>query len=211
MAMVGRGDGRELGGDRQGDVFPALGAMVFGGAHCGLRPRRRMISTELVPSSKSLPTQVILGAALGAILGLFVGLSRGVWRLGQPLRTSFRNRGPSLSPHRRALGPMARQRPRVAGDRFRIRSRRLPEEARHPAQIESFGGFAAERARVRPRIISPETGEAIPLEDEIGPLDPGRPVGVGRDSRRTRLGKNDRAAAPGGDLASVGVRPGAAR
>ena len=35
----------------------------------------------------------------------------------------------------------------------------------HPAT-----GVPPERARVRPRVISPITGEAIPLDDEIGPL-----------------------------------------
>ncbi len=36
--------------------------------------------------------------------------------------------------------------------------------------MECVQGLVAARARVRPRVISPETGEAIPLEDEIGPM-----------------------------------------
>jgi hypothetical protein len=98
MAMVGRGDGRELGGDRQGDILPALRAMVFVGAIAGAA--MAMNFTKLVPSGKSLLTQMIFGAALGAILGLFAGMSRGVWRLGQPSRTRVPEprRGPEPSP-----------------------------------------------------------------------------------------------------------------
>ena len=86
MAMVGRGDGRELGGDRQGDVLPALGTIVLAGAILGMLAAMGL--TELVPSGRSRFAQVIFGTALGAILGLFAGMSRVVWRLGPPLGTS---------------------------------------------------------------------------------------------------------------------------
>ncbi len=39
-----------------------------------------------------------------------------------------------------------------------------------PDVAERVQGLTAERARVRPRVISPETSEAIPLEDEIGTM-----------------------------------------
>jgi uncharacterized protein YjbI with pentapeptide repeats len=42
----------------------------------------------------------------------------------------------------------------------------LIEEAVH----EFAGGIIPERARVRPRVLSPESGESLPLEDEIGPI-----------------------------------------
>jgi uncharacterized protein YjbI with pentapeptide repeats/energy-coupling factor transporter ATP-binding protein EcfA2 len=38
------------------------------------------------------------------------------------------------------------------------------------ARADAANGLLAERARVRPRVISPETGEAIPLDDKIGQL-----------------------------------------
>jgi len=169
MAMVGRGDGRELGGDRQGDVLPALGAMVFVGVIAGAATAK--IFTELVPSGKGLLAQMIFGAALGAILGLFAGMTRGVWRLGQPLRTSVPEPRREPEPSSTELWDPWLDSGRDAqwiGSESEAAVTHL--EAERPAQIEGFGGFPAERARVRPRIISPETSEVIPLEDEIGPL-----------------------------------------
>ncbi len=161
MAMVGRGNGRDLGGDRQGDIFPALGAMIVGGALiAGWASAAVMISTGLVPSSGSQLTYAAAAAGVGAILGLFLGLSRGVWRLGQPLRTPDPLAPQLWDPW---LDSGRESQETDSGSDAEI----TYEEAGHPAQIESF---PAERARVRPRIISPETGEAIPLEDEIGPL-----------------------------------------
>ena len=167
MAMVGRGNGRDLGGDRQGDIFPALGAMIVGGAlSAGWASAAVMISTGLVPSSGRQLTYAAAAAGVGAILGLFLGLSRGVWRLGQPLRTPDPLAPQLWDPW---LDSGRESQETDSGSDAEI----TYEEAGHPARIESF---PAERARVRPRIISPETGEAIPLEDEIGPLiQAGRP------------------------------------
>jgi uncharacterized protein YjbI with pentapeptide repeats/energy-coupling factor transporter ATP-binding protein EcfA2 len=164
MTMAGRGDGREQGGDRQGDVLPMLGAIVFVGAIGGALTA--MNFTLLVPSSKSLSTQMIFGAALGAIFGLFAGMTRSVWRLGLPLRTS-------VPEPRREPGPSPPELwdPWLDSGRDSQGTESAPEAAvTQEAQIEGLGSAPAERARVRPRIISRETSEAILLEDEIGPL-----------------------------------------
>ena len=74
-----------------------------------------------------------------------------------------------------------------------------------PARDHPATGIPAERARVRPRIISPITGEAIPLDDEIGLLiQEGRYRFVGL-SRRAGFGQNHRIAPPGGRLTAMGV------
>jgi uncharacterized protein YjbI with pentapeptide repeats len=164
MAMAGRGDGRELGGDRQGEVLPMLGAIVFVGAIAGAL--MAMNFTMLVPSSKSLSTQVIFGAALGAIFGLFAGMTRSVWRLGQPLRTSVPE--PRRQPE---PSPPELWDPWLDSGRDSLGTESEPDSAvTQEAQIEGLGSVLAERARVRPRIISRETSEAILLEDEIGAL-----------------------------------------
>jgi predicted NACHT family NTPase len=45
-----------------------------------------------------------------------------------------------------------------------------PAREEPSAIVEAIHGPLAERARVRPRVLSLETGEAIRLEDEIGRL-----------------------------------------
>ena len=39
-----------------------------------------------------------------------------------------------------------------------------------PSPADAREGPILSRAAVRPRLVSPQTGEAIPLEDEIGPM-----------------------------------------
>jgi uncharacterized protein YjbI with pentapeptide repeats len=144
--------------------------MVFLGAIAGAVTAHNVP----MPSGNSVFDQMIFGAALGAILGLFTGMTRSVWRLGQPSRTS-------VPEPRRELQPS----PPELWDPWLDSGSDVPEidpgsdaeityhEAEHPDPIESV---SAELARVRPRIISRETGEAIRLEDEIGPLiQAGRP------------------------------------
>ena len=105
-----------------------------------------------------------LSAGLGAILGLFVGLSRSIWHVGGTATT----RGSVVTPHglwdpwldndddrhERAPGSIGEV---STGDDLH-------------AQIDAAPGLVAERARVRPRIISYVTGEAIPLDDQIGQI-----------------------------------------
>jgi len=169
MAMAGRGNGRELGGNRQGDILPGLGTRVFLGALAGATTSS--IFTGLVPSGEILHSQVILGAALGAILGLFTGMSRGACRLGQPLRESVPQprRGPGPPPPE-LWDPWLDSGRDSQGMGSGSEAAVTHQDAHSPAPIESFTGVPAERARVRPRVISPETGEAILLEDEVGPL-----------------------------------------
>ena len=52
----------------------------------------------------------------------------------------------------------------------RNQQRRPRIEKIHRPELMQPCAFGAERARVRPRVISPETGEAIPLDDKIGQL-----------------------------------------
>ena len=163
MAMVGRSVRREPAGDGHTDVFPALGVYVCAGLISGIAVAS--IVTMLGDSSGRNPlAQKALGAAIGAILGLFVGLSRAVWWPGQPLPA-------------RASGPA----PPQLWDPWLDSGRDVDlagsgtesvvaEGTESPIHAGSTRGFPAERARVRPRVISADTGEAIQLDDEIGSI-----------------------------------------
>jgi uncharacterized protein YjbI with pentapeptide repeats len=62
----------------------------------------------------------------------------------------------------------------------------------HPSEEVAFeiaGRFNRARARVKPRVIAAETGEALPLEDLIGPILAGAESGAIRISGRAGSGK----------------------
>jgi hypothetical protein len=161
--MVRRGDGRELGGNGIGDVFPALGAFVSAGMILGLAAS----SIALIlggAKGRSPLAQEALGAALGAILGLFMGLSRGVWHHGQPLAGCDPESSPML------LWDPWLDSDRDLEEMMLASEQTATEREEPPAQIETVRAFPAEQVLIRPRVISPETGEAIPLADEVGRL-----------------------------------------
>ena len=55
----------------------------------------------------------------------------------------------------------------------------VPEEVREISpRVHTASGLPVERARVRPRIVSPVTGEGVPLDDQIGQV-----IGEGRYKR----------------------------
>jgi uncharacterized protein YjbI with pentapeptide repeats len=150
---------------RQGDVFPALGAFIVTGIALGAAAA--VIGSELVePSHRTALVRSACGATLGAILGLFAGLGRGVWWPGQPLAEPQRAALPA-SP--RLWDPWldaGRDAPWAASE-----SSPDTAVAAEPQDcVEGGDGLIAERAPVRPRVISPVTGQAIPLDDEIGPM-----------------------------------------
>jgi len=161
MAMVGRGVGREL----AGDVFPALGVFIGGGAAVGV-VAAMIVAALMGRAGESLLPSGAFGGTAGAFLGLIAGLSRGGWRPDQPLQT--REPEPAREPSPQLWDPWL--------DNGRDPEWVSPEP--EPAAVngepavcvEALGGFPAKRARVRPRVISPETGEVVLLEDEIGPL-----------------------------------------
>jgi uncharacterized protein YjbI with pentapeptide repeats len=165
MSTVGR---KWLVGGRdrsQGDVFPALGAFVTAGIVLGAAVA--VVGSELVAASqRTALVSAAYGASLGAILGLFAGLGRGVWRPGRPSQEPGRTAAPA-SP--RLWDPWVdagRDTPWTASE-----GSPDPVVADDPQDcVGGDNGLIAERALVRPRVHSRETGEAIPLDDEIGPM-----------------------------------------
>ncbi len=145
------------------EVFPALGAFIGGGMVAGVIVS--MIIAEVTGFGDGRWfVHCALSAGLGAILGLFVGLSRGVGHSGGTWRVL-------------ASVPVPHQLWDPWLDSGRDVQERRPELAEAAAdreepstQIDVARCFPAERAPVRPRIISPETGEAIPLDEKIGQL-----------------------------------------
>jgi uncharacterized protein YjbI with pentapeptide repeats len=170
MAMVGR----ESAGESPHEVFPELWAFVVGGLVLG--QFAAWYGASLMGLGGNSLLVLGTGAGLGAILGLFAGLSRGVWRPGRPLPA----REPEPVPE---PAPAADPSPQLWDpwlDSGRDIEWRSPEPElavapvaaaqAPPLRVEGRGGLTARRAAVRPRVISPETGEAILLEDEIGPM-----------------------------------------
>ncbi|MFI5454317.1 MAG: pentapeptide repeat-containing protein [Isosphaerales bacterium] len=159
--MLGRGVGREL----AGDVFPALGVFIGGGAAVGAAVGI-IVTALMARAGENLLLQLAFCGAAGAFLGLIAGLSRGVWPPAQPLQTPDPEPAREPEPSPQLWDPWL--------DNGRDPEWVSPEPAavddEPPRCAETLGGFPAARARVRPRVISPETGEVVLLEDEIGPL-----------------------------------------
>ena len=164
MATARQGTGREPLGGHHDQVFPTLEAFVAAGALVGVTIAA--VTGELIGRNGNPLVQGALLAGLGAILGLFLGLSRAVWRSA---RNSHATESTSTSVPDRLWDPWV--------DSGREVERRQPEPEETgfdddilPGRNHPATGVPPERARVRPRVISPITGEAIPLDDEIGPL-----------------------------------------
>jgi uncharacterized protein YjbI with pentapeptide repeats/energy-coupling factor transporter ATP-binding protein EcfA2 len=152
----------------RGEVFPGLEAFIGVGVLMGV------LSAVVVAGLRGHPdghllTLVGQGVGLGGILGLFVGLGRGVWRPGP----AFRARGPEPAP---ALEQPVEPAPSPELwdpwlDHGRDFDPSGPEVvSEEPADPEQSQAPILARAAVRPRVTSPQTGEAIPLEDEIGAM-----------------------------------------
>ncbi len=162
MATVRHGVQRESLDDHRGHIFPAMGIFISSGLVLGITTSV-LIGELLGHGGGSRLVPGALSAGLGAILGLFVGLSRGVWHSGPTPRL----RQPVSAPDQ-LWDPWL--------DCGRDVEERRPEAALWAGQeepsalVETVGSFPAEQARVRPRVISPVTGEAIPLENEIGAI-----------------------------------------
>ena len=145
------------------EVFPALGAFIGGGIVAGVIVSVIIAEVTGFGDGRRF-VHGALSAGLGAILGLFVGLSRSVWHSGATMRVFE----PASVPHR-LWDPWL--------DSGRDIQERRPESAEAVAdrevplaEVDAARCFPAERARVRPRVISPETGEPILLDDKIGQL-----------------------------------------
>ena len=110
------------------------------------------------------PVHAVLSAGLGTILGLFIGLSRSAWYSGGTLwafeSTAVAHRlwDPWLDSGRDIQDGTPRS-PAAAS------VREIPS-----TEIDTTRCFSAQCARVRPRVVSPETGEAILLDDTIGQI-----------------------------------------
>jgi uncharacterized protein YjbI with pentapeptide repeats/energy-coupling factor transporter ATP-binding protein EcfA2 len=144
---------------RYRDVFPALGAFVSAGLVLGVTA-----ALALAALGRSHGRSVLilwpLGAAIGAILGLFVGLGRGVWRAGIPISAY----SPAHPP-----GPQLWDSWLDSGREEQWRETEVVIEEPAAPAVE-IAQQADQRAIVRPRVISPDTHEAVLLEDEIGSL-----------------------------------------
>ncbi len=169
MAVVtGDGEhGRDAGfrAHGRGEIFPELGAFIGAGVLVGAMSS--MVVAALlggfVGGNVLIPAG--LGSGLGAILGLFVGLGRGVWRPGSPIRQPEPEpiSTPEPAPSPQLWDPWL--------DSGRDIGPAEPEPAaEEPVCAEKPEAPCTGRRPVRPRVISPRTGEAIRLEDEIGPM-----------------------------------------
>ncbi len=148
----------------RGEVFPGLEAFIGTGILVGL-----LTSLAAAGWRGRFDGQAFTLAGecvgLGAILGLFVGLGRGVWRPGRPTRAEAPGAGAPAAPPTALWDPWL--------DQGRDLDPAPPEvaiEEPSPPEPETPEPPAPDRAAVRPRVISPRTGETIRLEDEIGPM-----------------------------------------
>ena len=125
-----------------------------------------MIAGLLKDANHGLLVDGVLGGLAGTILGLFIGLSQVVSRSRQFL--GLRGLEPVIGAERsaRVCDPWL--------DDGRDPEWVCPEPGstvtgeQTPVYVTTRGGFPAERAHVRPQVISPTTGEMLLLEDEIG-------------------------------------------
>jgi uncharacterized protein YjbI with pentapeptide repeats/energy-coupling factor transporter ATP-binding protein EcfA2 len=168
MATVGR----ESAGEGPRDVFPGLGTFIGAGMVAGAAAA--VLVAELVEQSHGSLLARALGVGLGAILGLFVGLGRSVWRRGlstpapDPEREPAREADPSPELWDPWLDTGRDIEWRTLEPALVLPPASVAEEP--PIIVEGRDGLTAQRAPVRPRVLSPDTGEAIPLDDEIGPM-----------------------------------------
>jgi uncharacterized protein YjbI with pentapeptide repeats/energy-coupling factor transporter ATP-binding protein EcfA2 len=152
------------------EVFPGLEVCIWLGALVGLLSSL-LIAGLLGYSDWELLSLVGTGVGLGAIVGLFAGLGRGVWRPGTPVRVPEPEVGVTPEPVTGTAPAPELWDPWL--DHGRDLDVALPEvvvEEPAPPAAEIPEVPVLARAPVRPRVISPETGEAIRLDDEIGPM-----------------------------------------
>jgi uncharacterized protein YjbI with pentapeptide repeats len=155
MATVRQGIG--------GEVFPALVAFINSGAVIGIIALVFIAKATAFSDNRSF-VYVALSAGLGAILGLFVGLSRAVWHAGKTLHVPEPMTAPNWlwDPWLDSGRDVQERTPEVeagALDRDELST-----------QSDTANCFPAEQARVRPRVISPETDTTLLLDDKIGQL-----------------------------------------
>jgi hypothetical protein len=158
VATANRGIKHSRSGNYRADVFPNLGVWVSCGAIVG------MIFVIISRSPGSLPVRIASSAALGAILGTFIGLSRGIWHVGHTSSSPA-----SVSAANRLWDPWL-DRGHDVDDIPPASDEANSARVELVSDSDMISGLSAKRARVRPRILSLETGEAIRLEDEIGRL-----------------------------------------
>jgi uncharacterized protein YjbI with pentapeptide repeats len=144
------------------DVFPALGISLAAGLLLGaaLGAGLAWVSGLNGPGVAGLGA----GSALvGTILGTFVGLSRAVWRPGTPVAVPESRATPETEAEARLWDcwlDTGHDLPWMSS------SPPGPEPAPSPPPLP----LPADRPRVQPRVVSPISGEALLLHDEIGSL-----------------------------------------
>jgi hypothetical protein len=164
MATLRRAVGHGASLNAHGEIFPALGAFVGCGMLGGLAASG-VTGVVMEQSAGVLSAHGALSACLGAIMGLFLGLGRAVfWNSGNSSRLQE-----SVDPSHRLWDPWLDSGSDVDQDSPSSESASATREDQaaqsHPATV-----LPGEKARVRPRVISPVTGEALPLDDTIGQL-----------------------------------------
>ncbi len=163
MAIVGHrlSDGATRGG--RSDIFPALGHWVISGVGWGV-----LISAALAilgrTNGLSPGEHAILSGAAGGILGLFMGMGRAAWRAGAPVHDRQAPPAPA------ELWDPWLDAGHDLGGTPQPHSAVEDADREETDRLEPVGSNFAARAAVRPRVISPETGDGILLEDELGLL-----------------------------------------
>ena len=155
---AGQGVERSRSADHRGDVFPRLATWVGYGAVAGV------LLSVIGNGLENTPVRIALTAAVGAILGTFLGLSRSVWRFSYP------SSPPVLASRQDQLWDPWLDSGRDVADPQTPLAEVDSAQAGQLADPDTINRLSAKRASVRPHILSPETGETIRLEDEIGRL-----------------------------------------
>ena len=157
------------------EVFPWLEQALIAGVFLGVavavwtgRANR--------PDLAVMAARGLLGAIVGGLLGTCAAWTWAVEARGRP------------------VGPPERVRP--LWDRWLDGGAPEPEEETEPPPAAAVlvepgpPGVVPERARVRPRFVSADSGESLPLEDEVGPLLAGGERGAVRIVGEAGAGKS---------------------
>jgi uncharacterized protein YjbI with pentapeptide repeats len=159
MAMVRWGIRYQHSDRERNDVFPALRFAIAAGSVAGIALAITFAGVGLTRPEGLIPS-IASGATVGAILGLFIGWTRAQWRLGSPLPAQQIAAVSLWDPWLDTGHDVVEQ----ATDPIEV----TPTDEDQSVAADDDWAVAADRVHIRPRVISPETGDAIRLDDEIG-------------------------------------------
>jgi uncharacterized protein YjbI with pentapeptide repeats len=142
--------GRRQNGAAVSHVFPWLGRAAVLGAVGGFG-----LECYLAMASGAAPAWVLLRSCLGALAGAALGALIGLTHAVEPRRLA------------RSNAPNA---PESLWDPWLDRAGAVETEAEATLPTEPQPEIVADRAPVRPRVFTPASGDALPLEDELWPF-----------------------------------------